>query len=172
MVTGTPLAELLFSPADNMPISTEESTIKPWAQARAALATAAKYWLTTVRPDGRPHVAPVLGVLLDDAIHVSTRPGTRKARNLEADPRCALAIATDIIDLVVETEASDVRDPETLLAVVAAFERKYGWSLSLRDGVLREDGLPGSPVNAIHRLAPRVAFGYGPEGLTATRWRF
>jgi hypothetical protein len=109
---------------------------------------------------------------LDDVIHISTWPGTRKATNLEVNPRCALAVATDVIDLVVEAEASDVRDPETLLAVVAAFERKYGWSLSLRGGVLREDGLPGSPVYAIHRLAPQVAFGHGPEGLTATRWRF
>jgi len=32
----------------------------PWSTGRARLTDAQVYWLTTVRPDGRPHVTPLL----------------------------------------------------------------------------------------------------------------
>src|ERR671932_1075929 len=39
------------------------------AQACRRLAEATTYWLGTVRPDGRPHVVPVLSVWLDGALY-------------------------------------------------------------------------------------------------------
>ena len=50
MTTTEPVTELLFTPADNVPISTDEATLKPWAQARETLAESPKYWLATGRP--------------------------------------------------------------------------------------------------------------------------
>ena len=51
-----------------------------WDKALADLQGAEVYWLSTVRPDGRPHVTPLLGVWLDDALYFCTGPAERKPR--------------------------------------------------------------------------------------------
>ncbi len=52
--------------------------------------------LATVRPDGRPHVAPVWIALDDDDTVVFTTGGdTVKGRALRADPRVALCVDDD-----------------------------------------------------------------------------
>ena len=49
-----------------------------WSRARAELANAEVYWLSTVRPDGRPHVTPLLGVWLNGALYFCTGPDEHK----------------------------------------------------------------------------------------------
>ncbi|PSL01299.1 pyridoxamine 5'-phosphate oxidase [Haloactinopolyspora alba] len=166
-----PTAELLFSAADATPMSTDEATIKPWAQARDELAAAPKAWLSTSRADGRPHVMPVLAVWSDGAVHVSTRPGSIKGQNLVRDPRCVVTVGTEVIDLVVEGKARRLGGRE-LDPVIAAFDAKYGWRMAVRDGRLYDETLPGAPEYVFFAISPTTAFGYGPDGLTATRWRF
>ena len=39
-------------------------------------------WLSSVRPDGRPHVVPVWFVWEDGSIVVVSKPGAQKVRNL------------------------------------------------------------------------------------------
>ena len=52
--------------------------------------------LATVRPDGRPHLAPVWIVLdHDDTIVFTTGAATVKGRALQADPRVALCVDDD-----------------------------------------------------------------------------
>jgi hypothetical protein len=58
-----------------------QATEVPWSDARERLAGAGVYWLSTVRPDGRPHVTPLIAVWLDDALLFCTGPQERKARN-------------------------------------------------------------------------------------------
>jgi nitroimidazol reductase NimA-like FMN-containing flavoprotein (pyridoxamine 5'-phosphate oxidase superfamily) len=57
-----------------------------WARARGDLQYAQVYWLSSVRPGGRPHVTPLLGVWLDGALYFCTGPTERKARNLAQNP--------------------------------------------------------------------------------------
>jgi hypothetical protein len=40
-----------------------------WSDGQRELEAAQIYWLVTVRPDGRPHVAPLLSVWLDGALY-------------------------------------------------------------------------------------------------------
>ena len=40
--------------------SSPNATPTEWSQARDELTAAEVYWLSTVRPDGRPHVTPLL----------------------------------------------------------------------------------------------------------------
>jgi hypothetical protein len=44
------------------------ATATPWPEALARLSAAELYWLSTVRPDGRPHVTPLLDVWQDGAL--------------------------------------------------------------------------------------------------------
>jgi len=52
----------------------------PWAAARSQFADASRYWLTTVEADGRPHVTPLFGVWLDDALSRSWLVTTKTLR--------------------------------------------------------------------------------------------
>jgi hypothetical protein len=38
--------------------SAEDASPTPWKRAQAALEEAEVFWISTVRPDGRPHVPP------------------------------------------------------------------------------------------------------------------
>jgi PPOX class probable F420-dependent enzyme len=48
--------------------------------------------IATVLPDGGPHSVPVWAGMEGDRIAFFTQEGSRKARNLEADPRVAISI--------------------------------------------------------------------------------
>jgi hypothetical protein len=172
MPAPTPVAELLFRREDAVPISTDETTLKPWSQARACLESAPKAWLSTVRPDGRPHAMPILVVWVDDAPCFATRPGSRKGRNLARNTHCVITASDENVDIVVEGDAIRVRDEAGLHRVAAAFKAKYQWEFTVRDGSAHEDALPGSPEYGFFQIMPTRAFGYGPDGMTATRWRF
>lgn len=172
MSVTTPIAELLFGAEAGTPISADESTVKPWREARECLESAPKVWLTTVRPDGRPHVQPVLVVWVDEGPCFATRPVSRKAENIAANGRCVLSVASETFDLVVEGRPVRIHDEVGLGRVSDAMKAKYEWELTVRDGSAFEDGLPGSPEYGFYRVTPSRAFGYGPDGMTATRWRF
>jgi PPOX class probable F420-dependent enzyme len=49
--------------------------------------------LATIGPDGSPHCTPVYIGTHEDHVVFFTGPGTRKAGNLQHDPRLALSIA-------------------------------------------------------------------------------
>jgi len=53
--------------------SSADATPTEWSQARDELAGAEVYWLSTVRPDGRPHVTPLLGIWLEGALYWTGR---------------------------------------------------------------------------------------------------
>ena len=86
-----------------------EVTATDWATARRMLAAAEIFRLSTVRPDGRLHVTPVIAAWHDGMLYFSTGPAEQKARNLAHDGHCALTTGrnslTEGLDLVVEGTA-------------------------------------------------------------------
>jgi Pyridoxamine 5'-phosphate oxidase len=155
----------------------EVTTTTPWTDGRSQLAQAHRYWLCTVRADGRPHVMPLFGVWLDNELYFTANASTRKARNLAGDPRCVIAASGEGLDLIVEGEAVRVRDDATLRRVADAYGAKYDWPLTVRaDGSFDAPyGAPSagpSPYEP-YRFTPGVAFGLGTaEPFGATRWVF
>src|SRR5690606_8225606 len=146
-----------------------------WEQARARWAEVNTYWLSTVRPDGRPHAVPLLGVWVADTFHFAAGDRTRKARNLAGNPACVVTAATPELDLVLEGRAAPVRDEERVRAVAAAYREKYGWEPQVRQGQLWAEGAPtaGPPPYTVYRLEPQLGFAF-PTGteFTPARWRF
>lgn len=155
--------------------SDEQATAVPWSQAVTRLADAELYWLTTVRPDARPHVTPLIGVWTDGALYFCTGPEERKARNLRRNANVVLTTGTNTLhegfDLVVEGEAVRVTDSARLRALAAAWEAKYGaeWHFDVGDGVFVN---PGAGEALVFEVAPRAAFGFGKGAYSQTRWLF
>ena len=154
--------------------SSEGASATGWGQARGRLEDAQLYWLSTVRPDGRPHVTPLIAVWLDDALHFCTGPDERKARNLAENPHCILTTGCNALDegldLVVEGDAVAVRDDARLQRIADAYEAKYGsdWHFDVRDGAFHSEGGPG----LVFAVVPATVFGFGKGDYSQTRWRF
>ncbi|MFD3698284.1 pyridoxamine 5'-phosphate oxidase family protein [Streptomyces sp. NPDC058646] len=155
--------------------SDPQATAVPWARASARLAEAELYWLTTVRPDSRPHVTPLIGVWTDDTLHFCTGADERKARNLEKNAHVALTTGRNTLheglDLVVEGRAARVTDPARLSVLAAAWEEKYGsdWHFDVGDGVFTA---PGSGEALVFAVTPDTVFGFGKGAYSQTRWSF
>jgi nitroimidazol reductase NimA-like FMN-containing flavoprotein (pyridoxamine 5'-phosphate oxidase superfamily) len=167
MADKEPVAEQL--------LGTDDAAPTPWAAARGRLEEASTYWLATVRPDGRPHVMPVLAVWLDGALHFSTGETSRKGKNLARDPRCVITVGSHALDLVVEGEAAKVSDEANLHRVAAVYASKYDWHVTVRDGAFYADGAPtaGPPPYEVYEVIPTRVFGFGTdERFGPTRWRF
>ena len=52
-------------------------------------------FVTTMRPDGTPHVTPVWHLVDGDEVVVAVARDTVKARNVRANPQVALCVAAD-----------------------------------------------------------------------------
>lgn len=135
----------------------------PWPDARERLADAELYWLSTVKPDGQPHVAPLLSVWIDDAPCFCTGETERKARNVAHNPHCVLSTGTNALnqglDVMIEGDAEPVSDERTLNRIAAAYEAKYGpeWHFDVRDGGFATHGVRVS----VFRVEPHTGFGFG-----------
>ena len=153
----------------------------PWSRAlealEAPLDTQAPRttWLSTVGPDGRPHLAGVGALWVDGQFYFTSGQGTRKSRNLAANPNCALSIALPGLDLVVEGRATKVTDQAALERLAQRYAAQ-GWPARVSDGALTaEFSAPsaGPPPWHLYVVNALVAFGVAtvkPYG--ATRWRF
>lgn len=148
----------------------------PWTEVTAILDASPLYWLTTVRPDGRPHVTPLIAVRVDDRLYFSTGPQERKALNLESNDACVLTTGANSIehgtDVVVEGTATVVEDRTRLERVADAYRSKYGpeWSFDVREGrFVHTEG--GGPALVFGISADTVfAFAKG-DSYSQTRWR-
>lgn len=162
-------------PVAEQPYITGDAPPTPWFEARSRLAEAESSRVATVRPEGGPHVAPVLGVWVDEALHFCANPAPRKARNLARDPHRVVTARSGGLDLVVEGAATRVSGDAGLRRVAEAYMSAYGWPITVRDGALHGEGAPtaGPPPYDVYRVTPTTAFGFpADEAFTPTRWRF
>ena len=157
--------------------SSDDATSTLWAEARGHLEKAEVFWLTTVRPDGRPHVVPLLSVWLNGALYFCTDPSERKAKNLARNAHCILTTGCNALDegldVVVEGEATKVSEEAELRSVADTYESKYGPHFTAPDGFFFGLGDAIRGGNAlVYRVAPSTAFGFGKGTFSQTRWRF
>jgi len=154
--------------------SDDGATQMEWTEARRRLQDAELFWVTTVRPDGRPHTTPLLALWVDDALYFCTGPTEQKAKNVAHNPHCILMTGCNAlkegVDLVVEGDAVKVGDDDKLQRIAEAYVSKYGddWRFDVRDGAFHHG--PGEAW--VFEVAPATAYGFGKGDYTHTRWRF
>ncbi len=150
----------------------------PWSRALKQLeevATKTSFWLATIRPDQRPHVAAVGALWVDGKFYFVSGAGTRKSRNLAGNPNCVISVGLGDLDLVVEGTATRVTDKPTLERLARLYSDQ-GWPASESDGSITAEYSAPSAGRApwdLYAFTPSTAFGVAtaePHG--ATRWRF
>jgi hypothetical protein len=139
---------------------------------REQLEKAEIYWLTTVRPDGRPHVTPLIAVWRDGAMYFCTGETERKARNLVSKPNCIITTGCNVLkglDLVFEGKAVRVSDGGKLQRMADLYASKYDWHYTVREGAFYGEG--GRAL--VYEVAPSTVFGFGKgEPFSQAPWRF
>ena len=168
MAANDPVTEL------DARFSSDGAEATPWADGRRQLETAELYWLTTVRPDGRPHVTPLISVWVDEGLYFCTGPTERKAENLSHNKNCIIMTGSNSmaegLDVVIEGAAVATTDNATLHRIADAYESKYGseWHFDLTDGGLMGDG--GKAL--VFKVVPAKGFGFKKGEYGQTRWLF
>lgn len=71
---------------------TADQRLEPAARIDRLLAREPIVWLSTVRPDGTPHLVPIWFSWDGERLFVASKPEARKVRNLRANPRVMLAL--------------------------------------------------------------------------------
>ena len=156
-----------------------EGATPGWPQIREHLQNAPLYWLSTVRPDGRPHVTPLIGVWADGSLFFCTGADERKAKNLEQNRHCVLTTGTNALstgtDVVLEGDALRVRDGERLQWIADGYEEKYGsvWHFDVREDTFWQPDEDGGGHSAlVFEVAPVIVFGFGKAPYSQTKYRF
>ena len=154
----------------------------PWSRALKQLEAQAHEegrgrtcWLATTDPDGQPHLAAVGAIWVDGKFYFVSGSRLRKSKNLASNPRCAMSVSLDDIDVVVEGAARKVTDA-AILERVANLYASLGWPAQASGGAINAEFSAPSAGRGpwdLYEVAPKVAVGVAtsePHG--ATRWRF
>ena len=145
----------------------------PWSFAHQRLDASHDYWLATVWPDGRPHVMPVWGAWFDDRLWFSTDQTSRKARNLQADPRCVVTTDDALEPVVLEGVAEPVTNRSEVARFTGVVRTKY--AAEWLEDVYTVDFFDGSlGGGATYRITPTWVFALKTSEFTTspTRWTF
>lgn len=149
----------------NMPgygIKEDLSGLLPWDWAVQRLTDAHTYWISTTRPDGRPHAAPIWAVWLDGRLLFSTGETSRKARNFAANPYAVISVEQNLDSVILEGTVEPLADADLRARFAAAYSAKYGMDMS-------------AFAEPIFTVSPRVVFGFSENGdfeESSTRWVF
>jgi len=137
----------------------------PWSHVSECMAAARNYWISTTRPDGRPHAAPVWGVWLEDALYFGTGIASRKARNMAHQPWIVAHLESGDDTVILEGTVERVTERAMLEAINAVYGPKYNFYPLGEAGDQPYD----EPFLC---LRPQVAFAWMEKDFpnTATRW--
>jgi general stress protein 26 len=159
--------------------ASQGSGLLPWSWAVERLRDSRNYWLTTVWPDGRPHVMPVWAVWMDETANANdpeagTRPSgtlwfssglrSRKVRNIQAGSDVSVAAEDALNPVVLEGSVRIETENSALQAFLDAMNAKYATSYGPE--------LIDPATNAAMEITPRWVFGLTEDdfGGSPTKW--
>lgn len=134
-------------------------------------------WLTTLNDDGSPHVTGIGALWHRGAWWFETGRASRKGRNVERDPRCALAVSLREFDLVTEGRAALVTEPD-VVAELARVWAEGGWPAEVDESGTALTApysaqSAGRPPWHVYRIEATSACALQTvEPFGGTRWRF
>ena len=159
-----PIAARPYMPGYGTLRAGQGTGLLPWSWAEQRLTHSHDYWLATVTPDGAPHLMPVWAVWHGGQLWFSSSNGSRKARNLTAQPRCSLATGDPLEPVVAHGQASRITDPGALADMLAAENAKYGTSYGPK--------MVDPVLNTVFCLRPEWVFALDSRDFTGSPTRF
>ena len=99
-----------------------------WNWVVEQLTESKNYWLSSVRPNGRPHVVPRWGVFIDNKFFYDGSPETRHAQNIIKNPNVSLHLESGEQVVMMEGVSKPAEKPTLEFAkqLAQAIGDKYG----------------------------------------------
>lgn len=141
-----------------------------WVEVDGRLREAKHYWMSTTRPDGRPHVVPRWGAWIDGALFYDGSPETVHANNLRTNAACSMHIGDGAEAIIIEgtSQPSEPLDADAGRPVAAEIGRKYG-----ADGYAPEsDAWSGPDAGGLAVFTPNKGLAWYDFPNDLTRFRF
>ncbi|MDQ3871784.1 MAG: TIGR03618 family F420-dependent PPOX class oxidoreductase [Chloroflexota bacterium] len=138
----------------------------PWHKVDLPLRAARSIWISTTRPDGRPHAMPVWFWWDGRDIWVATQRGSQKGRNLARQPWAVVHVGDGDDVIILEGLAQEVTEPSELERVKQAWQEKYVDPYTGARASVPEEG------DVVYRIRVKrvMTWEYGVVG-TRTDWR-
>ena len=135
----------------------------PWSFVTERMTSSRNYWMASTRPNGRPHVAPVWGLWLDDVFYFSTDPASQKGRNLAANPEVVVHLESGDDVVILEGPVEHLPGASLPDGFADAYFVKYGFAVDFTN-----------PSYGAYRLRTRAVWAWQEKDFvaSATRWRF
>jgi Pyridoxamine 5'-phosphate oxidase len=131
-----------------------------WSWARGRLEQASTYWLATADRMAKPHVAPLWGVWVEDALYFDGFSSARWARNLASNSAASVHLESGTDVVIVDGHVDDTVPPAlTAEGVVTDWKGKYARMIP-------------EPSRGVYRLTPRIARAWTRFPDDATTWAF
>ena len=165
--THVPTARPARFPAEYGQTDATRAELLDWSDVAARIAAARNYWLATIAAPGRPHLRPVDGVWVDDALCFGGAPETGWVRNLQARPEVSASLPDDDHAVILEGAVELVSDPALPVSVALAPANRAKYPQYFEQGA-PDEFLP------FWCLRPRRVFAWSLTGFPnqATRFDF
>jgi general stress protein 26 len=155
--------------------SDPEASATTWDEAQNVLESAQLSWISTVRPDGRPHVTPLVAVWLDGASYFTTGPDEQKAHNVNENSQVVLTTGCNNwdsgLDVVLEGSAQRVTDMALLERLAKAWRAKWdgSWRFTAQtEGFRHDDG----GLALVYQVQPSRVLAFAKGNFSQTSYRF
>ena len=138
-----------------------------WSWAEKRLKKSHNYWITTVKPNGSPHMMVVWGLWQGGRFLFSTGSKSQKVRNLTGNNNCVVCTEHAHEAVIIEGTA-ELADVSVRRKFLPVYERKYKFSMKgMEDDIL-------SMKEPVFAVRPRVVFGLLEKHFQSksTRWKF
>ena len=155
--------------------SDPEASATTWDEARNVLESAQLSWISTVRPDGRPHVTPLVAVWLDGAAYFTTGTDEQKAHNVNGNPHVVLTTGCNSwdggLDVILEGSAQRVTDIALLERLTAAWRAKWdgSWRFTADPAGFRHDD---GGLALVYQVKPSKVLAFAKGNFSQTSYRF
>jgi general stress protein 26 len=115
------------------------------------------YWIASVSPGGRPHVAPVWGVWYQDAFYFSTDQHSRKGLNIASRPSVVIHLESGDEAVMIQGQAEPTKETPLLREVDGEYFKKYAYHLD---------------AGQTYKVSPKIALAWTEKDFTgnATKW--
>ena len=137
----------------------DPTPVRTVARVRPMLDEERVVWLSTVRPDGTPHLVPTWFLWDGEALVVFSKPGAAKVRNLRANPRLMVAVGDPEDDFSVGLIEARATCHDEAAVIPDAFFAKYATELG--PGRLDAETFRATYTQAIRILPTRYLQWHG-----------
>jgi len=115
-----------FMPGYGIAAANEGAGLLPWSLVEERMSAAHNYWISSTRPDGSPHAAPVWGLWHQGSFYFSTGDQSVKGKNLAANPFVSVHLESGDEVVILEGKIKEKLDKNVLHALDKAYNQKYG----------------------------------------------